>query len=298
MHIIVEKKSLLLQEGSNIVSTDTSSELHSKPVLEQWHSESLPAPVTLVGATGSVLDDAWKLLEQDALPVWASVIAMSQNAGRGQTRRSWFSPAGNLYAAIRLPAEGAFLTTAAAPALSTLLLLALQSLDCPLQLKWPNDLVSGAGRYKVGGILLEERKGVLMAGIGINVCHAPSEKFLRENYAFPAGILPQTSTFHSNLDNITIINKSTFAPENSVAQRLWLQLVSHLYFWYKKKLLIDAAWKDFAESFLLWKGQAVELNDGHENIRGILQGMGNSGEILIIDRGQVQQCTSGSLRLC
>ncbi len=290
MHIIVEKKSLLLKQS---IHAAPSEDLIPQS-LEQWHGEALPAPITLVGDTGSVLDDAWKLVAQNALPIWGSVLAQSQNAGRGQTRREWFSPSGNLFVALRLPAEGALLSTAAAPALSTLILLALQALQCPLQLKWPNDLVSHAGRYKVGGILLEEKQGVIIAGIGINVCHAPSENFLRENHALSAGTLPPIPTLNSN---ITLLNNSIFTGENTNAQRVWLQLVTHMYFWYKKKLLVDTAWKDFAENFLLWKGQYVELADGQESKEGILQGIGNLGEILISVQGQIQQCTSGSLRL-
>ncbi len=287
LHIIVEKKSLTLSRGLSSQS-DTS-----KP-LEQWHGQQLPAPVTLVGATGSVLDDAWQLVAQDALPLWGSVLAESQNAGRGQTRRQWHSPQGNIYAALRLPAQGIFSTTAAAPALSTLLLLAMQNMACPLRLKWPNDLVLPINNHKVGGILLEERQGILLAGIGINVSHAPQENILRKNHALSAGILPHISGV---VDSVTLLNDSVFDIENAMTQALWLHLVSHIYFCYKSKLLDDGTWKDLAESFLLWHGQHVELDDGQEKIYGILHGLGNLGEIVMNIHGRLQQYTSGSLRL-
>ncbi len=278
MHILIEKKSLPMAENT----------------FEQWHGSSLPAPVTLVGATGSVLDDAWNLVAAGAMPVWGSVLAQSQSAGRGQTRRQWHSPAGNVYAAWRLPMEGVFLSTAAAPALSALILMALQTLGVSLRLKWPNDLVLTDGMHKVGGILIEEKQGVLIAGIGINLCEAAPESFLRKNHALSAGLLPPVKGLENGL---TVLNNSEFCTENAAAQRLWIHLVSHMYFCYKKKLLADASWKDFAENFLLWKGQFVELDDGHECVRGVLQGLGSQGEICIAHSGQVQQCTSGSLRL-
>ncbi len=279
LHICVEKKSFLQKENV-------------------WQGEGLPGPVFTLGHTGSVLDDAWALVAEDAFPVWASALALSQNKGRGQTRRAWHSPVGNVYAALRLPLEGAFLSTAAAPALSALLIQALQTLGCFLQLKWPNDLVfttQGAhNSNKVGGVLLEERQGVLMAGIGLNVQEAPDAKFLRENHALSAGCLPEIDPCKYS---VTFLNNSQFSSENPTAECLWLHLVSRLYFWYKKKLPEGITWKDVAESVLLWKGQYVELDDGHETIQGVLQGLGKLGEICIERQGQFQLYTSGSLRL-
>ncbi len=292
LHIIVEKKSLALPQ--EVQGKGKTQHLPLGPSVEQWHSPSLPAPVTLVGDTGSVLDDAWALVAQDALPVWGSVLAQSQSAGRGQTRRQWHSPRGNIYAALRLPTTDAFAHMGAAPALSTLLLLAMQQLGYHLRLKWPNDLVLASGKHKVGGILLEERQGVLLAGIGINTLHAPEESILRKNHAFPAGILPPLEQLK---DSITFVNNCEFSADAAAAQCLWLHLVSQVYFCYKKKLLEDAAWKDIAETFLLWKGHYVELDDGQEIIQGVLHGLGSLGEIILDVHGQKQQCTSGSLRL-
>ena len=50
------------------------------------------------------------------LGVFDSLMAESQTAGRGQYRRNWGSPAGNLYASLRLPMEPPFVGTEAAVA--------------------------------------------------------------------------------------------------------------------------------------------------------------------------------------
>ncbi len=277
LHIYIEKKSF-------------------KNTLWQW--EGLPAPVFVCSEVTSVLDTAWELLAQEALPIWGSVLAESQSSGRGQTRRQWFSPTGNVYAALRLPMQDPFLSTAAAPALSAYIIHALQGLDCHLHLKWPNDLVllfpHAQGACKVGGILLEERQGVLMAGIGINVSHAPTDNFLRENYALCAGLLPPTQGLN---DMLIPINNSEFTFKKSLAEQLWLYLVNQLYFCYKKKLPLATAWRDMAERVLLWKGQYVQLDDGHKTVHGVLQGLSNSGELVLQVHGQQQHFISGSLRL-
>ncbi len=74
-------------------------------------------PVIVCGPCTSSLDAAHALAAADALPEWGAVLAVSQRAGRGQLRRPWESPPGNIYAAMRLPANGVFATETAAIAL-------------------------------------------------------------------------------------------------------------------------------------------------------------------------------------
>ena len=64
------------------------------------------------------LDTVTSVLDEVRKPEWAhklndfdSIIARRQTAGRGQYRRSWDSPEGNIFAALRLPMEGPFLGT-------------------------------------------------------------------------------------------------------------------------------------------------------------------------------------------
>lgn len=49
---------------------------------------------------GSCLDTAAHLAARGWLEPWDSVQVYSQTAGRGQLRRQWHSPVGNLYAAL------------------------------------------------------------------------------------------------------------------------------------------------------------------------------------------------------
>ena len=119
----------------------------------------------------SCLDAAFELARAGRLRIWDSALAASQTAGRGQLRRQWHSPPGNIYAALRLPVTPPFDGSSAAPAVGLLAAEALGALGWHVRIKWPNDLVlhmAGVPR-KVAGILLEERGGVLLAGIGVNV---------------------------------------------------------------------------------------------------------------------------------
>ncbi len=285
MHIFAEKKSFNAQACL-------------------WTEQGVPAPVYVFGQVSSVLDAAWELVAQSALPEWGSVLAESQSMGRGQMRRHWHSPAGNVYAALRLPMQEPFATTAAAPALSAYIIKALRSLHCSLHLKWPNDLVhqiSPTHAEKVGGILLEERDGVLLAGIGLNAAHAPKDDALRENYALSAGILPETVDINKH---ITLQNNDLFCHKNATTEPLWIYVVNRLYFCYENQLPLATAtvtaattWLEEAHNVLLWKGKYVNLEDGRENIRGILQGLNTQGQLCILVEGKKQYFTSGSLRL-
>lgn len=155
-------------------------------------SESSAAPdwpVIVCGACASSLDVARTFVGQGRLPVWGSILAVSQTSGRGQLRRNWHSPPGNVYAALAWPGAKGFFDVLA-PLLAGLMAVEfLETLDIDARLKWPNDILVD-GR-KTGGILLEERAGRVLAGIGLNLATAPPPELLRENHAVAATTLAQ-----------------------------------------------------------------------------------------------------------
>lgn len=201
-------------------------------------------------------------------------------------RRHWHSPPGNIYAALRLPVEPPFSGTEAAPVLGALLVKALRALGLDARLKWPNDLVLLHDREprKVGGILLEERQGRLVAGIGINRVWAPPQEEMRLGHAMPAchlgGFTPPR-----------LAGEDMLPP----AELLWRRLVNGVFFWYTKKLRNGCPWQLLAEAHLLWKGAPVMLSDGDRKVEGVLQGFGPSGGVRLVTDGQVQEFLSGSL---
>jgi BirA family biotin operon repressor/biotin-[acetyl-CoA-carboxylase] ligase len=221
-------------------------------------------PVYLCGLAGSCLDVGHDLAGRNLLAPWSSVLAAGQTAGRGQLGRSWHSPPGNLYAAVSLPLVEPFSGTAAATALGAMLAAALRDLGCPVQLKWPNDLIvfaHGQAR-KAGGILLEERRGRLLAGIGLNIAHAPPRTALRENHALPAGRLPCRMS----------------VPE------LWVRLVAGIKVCYEQKPRFAARWRELAEGLLFASGRMVGIVDGPDEAvrqRGVVSGLADDGALLL-----------------
>lgn len=142
-------------------------------------------PILVVGACPSSLDVGWRLDAEGLLPPFTSVLAVSQRKGRGQLRRDWSSPPGNIYAAWVWPAARNEQLAAMAPVLVGYCLAeGLAAQGVPVRIKWPNDLL--LADCKVGGVLLEERNGRTLAGIGINCASAPEAALLRRDHATPA----------------------------------------------------------------------------------------------------------------
>jgi BirA family biotin operon repressor/biotin-[acetyl-CoA-carboxylase] ligase len=110
-----------------------------------------------------------RALAMAGAPHGTLVTADGQTAGRGRQGRRWLAPAGScLLCSLVLREQGA------APARLLPLMAGVALCDAigpSTSIKWPNDIVLGNDRAKVGGILVEgrpqERWAVL--GIGVNV---------------------------------------------------------------------------------------------------------------------------------
>ena len=242
-------------------------------------------PIWVYDECGSTLTTATELVSQRALPIWGSVLAARQTQGRGQLGRHWQSPAGNLYTALRLPDCPPFSESAVAPAVSALLADMLAQLGIDIRIKWPNDLVlaspNEAGTYrKIGGILVEERNGAILAGIGFNVSSAPPDTLMRADRVLPAGCLPVDSLreygFCSLLD-------------------IWQYTIN----WFRGQPLdlVSRRWLTLAERHLLGLGKTVSLVEepGMGPLCGQLLGLDPSGGIRLETDHGIAIMTSGSL---
>jgi BirA family biotin operon repressor/biotin-[acetyl-CoA-carboxylase] ligase len=142
-------------------------------------------PVIFVaGACSSAMPLAWHFAAMDCLPEWGSVICIRQFKGTGQLGRDWVSPPGNLYAAVRLPKAPPELSGMMSLVIGYAVIRVLQELGLPARLKWPNDIMIGG--KKAGGILIQNRRGISVAGVGLNLASAPDPASLRADHAIPA----------------------------------------------------------------------------------------------------------------
>ncbi len=157
-----------------------------------WRSDRFSGNETffICGSCPSTMDVARWFADNRLLAPWGSILSLVQTGGRGQRGRQWISPAGNLYGSWRWPVgpENPEMQTTwrnlASLLAGGIAASVLEEMGVPVQLKWPNDLIA-RGR-KLGGILVEDRNGVLVVGAGINVASAPADSVLRNDLVLPA----------------------------------------------------------------------------------------------------------------
>lgn len=286
---------------------------------------NLASDVYVFDSITSTLDKAHELSGQRQMHVLTTLICQNQLSGRGQLRRKWESLQNNLYTAIFLPNAYPFNTEAAAPAFGAVVAQALEKLGFCVELKWPNDLVqkSGHGYEKVGGILLEERNGFLVAGMGINVFSAPNKDLLRENFYIPAGVLKNFSAavmqkeflnyFYNSLlgglgkntGNICQpIDNTEEADKFFINLGFCFALVKEINLWYKKYLLSynKTMWNTVCKTYLAFLGDTVCVKDAlvkgtfySGDIVGQIIGLGEEGELILSSENGLVYIVGGSI---
>lgn len=233
------------------------------PTRRQYRNAEDGFVIFTAGECSSSMDLAWQLVNEELLPPWGSVLVASQSSGRGRFGRHWHSPAGNLYASLRLP-----LLDAAWRDLVPLLLGAgvVDVLSDPApaaRIKWPNDII--VGYKKVGGILIEERDDTIVAGVGLNLVSSPSSVQMRSGCDLPAGCLTDFGVNMSPPD-------------------LWIRLVRHIRSGIRETTA-KLSQKEFLENLevhMAYVGETVVLSTPNEENRpATLVGLDAGGGIRV-----------------
>lgn len=224
--------------------------------------------VLLCGPCASTMDVARGLVGLGVLAPWGSVIAPMQTSGRGQLRRAWLSRPGNLLATLVCPPESGQWNELRPLVFGYLFAEALSGLGQAVQVKWPNDLLSD-GR-KVAGMLVEERAGCILAGIGLNLAWAPEPSALRDGHSVAAG------EFHPSDGGLGPV-------------RLWHALVNRVETGYRT-LLEAFSPREFLTIFrtrMAWQGRRVLVQEGASvRYEAVVKGISGEGGLLLDRAGQ------------
>lgn len=286
--------------------------------------------VHVYGSISSTLDICHDLSREKSMRPFSSVICKEQTKGRGQLRREWKSLNGNLYTALVLPDAYPFNTEAAAPAVGVLFAVALENLGFGVELKWPNDLVQKkeAGYEKIGGILLEERSGCLVAGTGINLFSSPSDAEMRENFFMSAGKLQGFEQKETKEKFLNYFYNSLALPRCNFRQTclqhtektdetdnfsailgFWFALVKEIKLCYEKKIIScnTHAWNAMYKKYLAFLGDTVLVKDAlvkkefsadgfsAGDLAGQIIGLGQEGELLLSSENGLMCIVGGSI---
>jgi BirA family biotin operon repressor/biotin-[acetyl-CoA-carboxylase] ligase len=224
-------------------------------------------PFIKLDVVDSTNNYAMNLVKEGWTKNLACIWARDQNQGKGQRGNTWLTEAGkNLTCSIIFfPAsldagDNFFLSMVACLAAMKF----LQSSCQDVQIKWPNDLYL-AGK-KTGGILIEntlEKENIRSSVIGIGVNLNQKE--------FPPDIPNATSVLLSS-GKESDIEKSVLALYSSLVENL-KKLDMKLYDEIKNSYLLS----------LFGFGIQLTFRDINGEFRGIIEGIENTGELLIKD---------------
>ena len=211
-------------------------------------------------------------VEQDSsLPDLYYVLTDVQTAGRGRGNHEWISPLGNLYTSIfirKLPFQE---LTWIPHWISVCVLKALiqSGVDqSKIQLKWPNDLWVEKSK-KIAGILCEKKGDSIIAGIGLNLIHAPDT-------VKDSGIVPHT--------------------ENVITPMMMLQNILEQMNTNTSVSLV----REFYEAHALFKpGDRIEWFHGtdQEKQSGLYFELGKYGELVVDQNGKKIQLFTEDVRM-
>lgn len=232
-------------------------------------------PVLIAGPCTSTQDVLAALAGELDLPAWTSLLSPVQRAGRGQLRRDWFSPPGNLYVSTLWPDLGrpwqTLLPLLAGVAAAT----ALRGLGVEAWVKWPNDvLVNGR---KVVGILVEDRGGRIIVGTGFNCHWAPPAADMRPGHIAPAGSLAEAGLALGPL-------------------ALWLAVFPRMRAVVAGSLAGGPqSFVREAEELLALLGRTVSVADGESRVTGRIAGLAPDGGLRLLQDDGEQVLYSGSV---
>lgn len=239
--------------------------------------------ILVCGHCTSTMDAAWHFIENRQFDIWDSVLAVDQTAGRGQQKRHWVSPAGNIYASWLWPLpqfSGKPETewTALLPLMAGFIFArTFKELNVPVQIKWPNDLL--INNRKFGGILVERRGRHILVGIGINVMHAPEDRRLRQEFAVAATHLLNHGFEQTPLCLWTILAEK--------GKSLFERLI---------QTLTPAEFVRLIDRQMAWVGKTVIIRRAKEDIfKAVILGLAEDGGLLIKKGTTEEVLYSGSI---
>jgi BirA family biotin operon repressor/biotin-[acetyl-CoA-carboxylase] ligase len=208
------------------------------------------------------MDEAFSLHRAGA-PNRSVVMSHEQRGGRGRFGRQWISPRGGLYASILLTEFQSSIPYAMITAYAVYRMLG--GLGLPVTLKWVNDVYCEGG--KIAGVLVEEKQGCTVIGVGINL----------NMRSFPPDLGGEASSLALETDR-------TLDPVRALC--LLLKELSPL-LERAHRGEVEALMDDWERSSMLrgLRGREVRVADEYGETRGLLMGIERKTGALLLKQG-------------
>jgi BirA family biotin operon repressor/biotin-[acetyl-CoA-carboxylase] ligase len=243
-------------------------------ILNPWK-----APVRYYDTVTSTMDEC-RALASRGEPHGAVAVADYQEAGRGRRGRVWEADRGkNLFFTVLLrypdiPSIPRALTLRTGLAVSLAIEDFAPALKDAVRVKWPNDIM--IDDRKIAGILTEADGENVFIGIGVNAAQT----------AFPGDIAAKASSILLALQARRPAAACEAAPGLAARRAVLLErILAFLH----RELVSAAPWRERLENRLYMKGQPVRFITGGADsgcaVEGLLAGLGDGGELLIVPKG-------------
>ena len=265
--------------------TEIPANSDSGEAIPAWRARAgnTKARTLVCGRCSSTMDGLRHLIDSAGLAPWDSLIAVEQQKGRGQMTRSWISPPGNLYVSWywpnpeTIPDADAGWRSMASLIAGELVATVLESFDIGVSIKWPNDLL--VDDRKVCGILVENRGGHLIVGIGLNLASAPPRERLTDAFALPPVSLREAGLEVTPLE-------------------FWRQMqeIGRSRFYSLLASMPPASFIELVKKRLAWQGRRITIRRSRdEAFHAEIVGLGADGGLYVNRDGEITVIYSGSI---
>ncbi len=212
-------------------------------------------------------NDEVRILGQAGAPEGLVLIAQNQSAGRGRRGAAWFASPGEslAFSILVRPTEAKALWPRLALAAGLAVAEAMDRFGLQAGIKWPNDVwLNGK---KVAGILVEAGSDFAVVGIGINV----------NSTAFPAAISELATSMRIESGNAISLSEvlAAVVTRFSIRGRGLGQGFNDVLTAIRQRCVLT--------------GHEVSLTAAHGMERGVVEGLGEGGELLLRTEAGMQR---------
>ena len=236
--------------------------------LSNLKTKEIARDIKYIQKTGSTNDTIYNMYNNGEIKSGSVLISEKQVNGRGRRGNKWFSSYGENLTFSFIISNQSNKLMEKLPLISGISIVnairELTQIDC--MLKWPNDIVFDA--KKIGGILIERKKGHFIIGMGVNV----------NQTKFHSSIKKTACSIHSVL-NSTIDREP---------------LLAYIFNHFEKLLEMNtksiiSSW----ESLCAHINKTIKLSDNSEIIKGEFLGLNKNGEAKIKFKEEEKVVQSG-----
>lgn len=218
--------------------------------------------------TESTQKELKQIVEKELLTTKSSYLISTENQQKGVGRQ------GSKWIQVQDAIAFSFITRPSATLTLTPLEIGVhlaKYFSSSIKLKWPNDLLNNQNE-KVGGIICQYYKGLIIAGVGLNLIY-------KDEYDFPY--------------KVGGLYKNDHQLKNNFKKSMPLDIYSYIL----KNRMSDLKIKEEWNNYCAHQNEQVTITDNAHVVKGQFHSIGTNGEAVIKNKnGELVKILTGSLR--